>query len=239
MNTIILKSITKDTEVLIRNDLLRNKYTLSDKSSDEIYKKEINVSREELKSKDFIIKDLLQTIKEIKPKSVSVQSITSCMSSSEANLVPANNSVAIEDVCNNNNEIADTNDEISIPDKKGINDNIFQKSMQNQLKEVIKDKKEKFYEFKSSGNKNSESITTNNNGGTQGKYREGTAAIIGDSILNGIIQERLSRKRRVVKVHNFRGVTVDDMKHHVMPLLRKEPSFVIIHADTNDAPYLT
>ena len=24
-----------------------------------------------------------------------------------------------------------------------------------------------------------------------------------------------------------------------MPLLRKEPSFVIIHADTNDAPYLT
>ena len=55
--------------------------------------------REELKSKDFVIKDLLQTIKEIKAKSVSVQSITTCMSSSEANLVPAtNNSVAIEDV---------------------------------------------------------------------------------------------------------------------------------------------
>ena len=55
--------------------------------------------REELKSKDFVIKDLLQTIKEIKTKSVSVQSITTCMSSSEANLVPAtNNSVAIEDV---------------------------------------------------------------------------------------------------------------------------------------------
>ena len=29
------------------------------------------------------------------------------------------------------------------------------------------------------------------------------------------------------------------MKHHVIPLLRKEPSFVIIHAETNDAPYLT
>ena len=92
MKTIILKSITKDIEDLIRNKLLRNKYTLPEKSSDEIYKKEINMLREELKSKDFIIKDLLQTIKEMKTKSVSVQSNTSCMSSSEANLVPANNS---------------------------------------------------------------------------------------------------------------------------------------------------
>ena len=92
LKTIILKSITKDIEDLIRDGLLRNKYTLPEKSSDEIYKKEINMLREELKSKDFIIKDLLQTIKEMKTKSVSVQSNTSCMSSSEANLVPANNS---------------------------------------------------------------------------------------------------------------------------------------------------
>ena len=99
LKTIILKSIIKDIEELIRNELFRNKYTLSDKSSDEIYKNEINMLREELKTKHFIIKDLLQTIKEIKTKSVSVQSNTS---SSEANLVPANNSVAIEDACNNN-----------------------------------------------------------------------------------------------------------------------------------------
>ena len=43
----------------------------------------------------------------------------------------------------------------------------------------------------------------------------------------------------MVKVHSFRGAAVDDMKHHVIPLLRKEPSFVIVHAGTNDAPYLT
>ena len=29
------------------------------------------------------------------------------------------------------------------------------------------------------------------------------------------------------------------VKHHVIPLLRKEPSFVITHGGTNDAPYLT
>ena len=58
--------------------------------------------REELKSKDFIIKDLLQTIKQIKTNSIPVQPIPECVPSSEANLIPANNLVAIEDVCNIN-----------------------------------------------------------------------------------------------------------------------------------------
>ena len=160
-----------------------------------MYKKEINILREELKSKDFIIKDFLQTIKEMKTKSVSVQSNTSRMSSSEVNLLPANNSPAIEDVCNNNDEVADTNDEIIIPDKKDTNDNLFKKSMQNQLEEVIREKKEKFYELKNSDNKNSEPVATNNKWETQGKYPGGTATIIGDSILNGIIQERIEQER--------------------------------------------
>ena len=86
MKIIILKTITKDTEVLIRNELLWNKYTLADKSSDEICRNEINMLREELKCKDFIIKDLLQTVQEIKTKSISVQYIPSSMSNSKANL---------------------------------------------------------------------------------------------------------------------------------------------------------
>ena len=202
LKTIILQSITKDIEDLIRNELLGDKYTLPEKLSDEIHKKEINMLRKELKSKDFMIKDLLQTRKEMKTKSVLVQSNTSRMSSSEANLLPANNSVAIEDVCNNNDEIVHTNGEIIIPDKKDINDNLFKKSMQNQLEEVIT-KKEKFYELKNSENKNSEAVATNNKGETQGKYPDGRAIIIGDSILNGVIQGRLSRKVCVVKVLNF------------------------------------
>ena len=54
--------------------------------------------------------------------------------------------------------------------------------MQNQLEEVIKEKKEKFYELKNSENKNSEPAATNNKGETQGKYPDGTAIIMGDSI---------------------------------------------------------
>ena len=60
-----------------------------------------------------------------------------------------------------------------------------------------------------------------------------------DSILHVIIHERLSRKGRVVKVYNFGDVTVNDMKYYVVQLIRKEPSFVIIHPVTNDRSYLT
>ena len=63
--------------------------------------------------------------------------------------------------------------------EKNINDNIFKKSMQNQLEEVIRETKEKFYEFKNSGKKNSEPIATNNSGETQGKYPHGTVVIRG------------------------------------------------------------
>ena len=53
------------------------------------------------------------------------------MSRSEANLIPAKSSVAIEDVYNNNDEMTDTNGEILIPNKININnDDTFKKSMQ-------------------------------------------------------------------------------------------------------------
>ena len=53
------------------------------------------------------------------------------MSRSETNLIPAKSSVTIEDVYNNNDEMADTNGEILIPNKININnDDTFKKSMQ-------------------------------------------------------------------------------------------------------------
>ena len=80
---------------------------------------------------------------------------------------------------------------------------------------MTKEKKEKFYEFENSDNKNSEPLATVNNPEMQGKHPDDTEVIIGDFILNGIIQRRLSRKGRVVDVHNFHGATVKDVKHLV------------------------
>ena len=74
------------------------------------------------------------------------------------------------------------NTKIFIPDRKDINNNV-------QLEEVIREEKAKFYKFQNSDNKNSEPIATNNNREMQGKYPDCTTVIIGDSSLNGIIQE--------------------------------------------------
>ena len=102
----------KDIEVLIKNGLFRNKSLLADKSNDGISRKKITCGGG-WKNKDFISKDLLKTIKEIKANSISVQPIPSSLPSSEPNLIPAKNSVVIEDVHNNNDEIADTNGKIN------------------------------------------------------------------------------------------------------------------------------
>ena len=43
----------------------------------------------------------------------------------------------------------------------------------------------------------------------------------------------------MVKVQNFPGANVEDMRHNLMPLIRKKPSHFIIHAGTNDAKKFT
>ena len=50
--------------------------------------------------------------------------------------------------------------------------------IQSQLEEVIREGKEKLYQFKNSDNKNSDPIA-NNNGETEGKYPDGTASLQG------------------------------------------------------------
>ena len=70
--TFILKQITKNLKVLIKNKLIWNKTVLIEKSSDEICRKEISMLREELKIKNLFFNDLLQIIKEVKIKSITV-----------------------------------------------------------------------------------------------------------------------------------------------------------------------
>ena len=38
-----------------------------------------------------------------------------------------------------------------------------------------------------------------------------------------------------MKVQDFRGATIDDLKHHLVPLLKKKPEHIIMHIGTNDA----
>ena len=64
---------------------------------------------------------------------------------------------------------------------------------------------------------------------------KGTVLILGDSMLHGIDEKKLS-KNGLVKVRCFPGSTINKMKNFYMQsLLCKKPSKVILHVETNDA----
>ena len=65
-------------------------------------------------------------------------------------------------------------------------------------------------------------------------YPSNTTVIAGDSIINGIHEERLSGKYGVVKVRNFPGATIEDMQHNLVTILEKNPCRFIFHVGTNN-----
>ena len=44
--------------------------------------------------------------------------------------------------------------------------------------------------------------------------------------------------RRNIKVRFFPGARIQNMYYYLVPLLRKRPYKIILHADTNDAPHM-
>ena len=68
------------------------------------------------------------------------------------------------------------------------------------------------------------------------KWRKNATLLLGDSIISGIDQQRLSVKGRIVKVRSFPGATINDIFDYIKPLLKKAPDNVILDVGTNDAP---
>lgn len=64
-------------------------------------------------------------------------------------------------------------------------------------------------------------------------WPKNTTLVIGDSILQGLNENRL--KRYNVKIRSFPGSTIDDLYDYIKPLLKKNPTNVVIHCGTNDA----
>ena len=53
------------------------------------------------------------------------------------------------------------------------------------------------------------------------------------------MKEKLYGKGRLVKVKRFSGSTVDDLSHHIVPIVRKKPTNMIIYIGTKVAPSST
>ena len=58
--------------------------------------------------------------------------------------------------------------------------------------------------------------------------------IAGDSMINGTDEKRLSKKNSNVNVRYFNRVLVEDMFYNFVPLMRKRPSVLILHAGNNN-----
>ena len=82
-----------------------------------------------------------------------------------------------------------------------------------------------------SGNLNSK--RPQNNDATY-PWPKGTTLITGDSIICGVEENRLSKGK--AKVRSFLGARVSDMYDYLTPLLKKKPSYIILHIGSNDAP---
>ena len=74
---------------------------------------------------------------------------------------------------------------------------------------------------------------------TISKTRAPTTVILGDSIIKNVygnaITKSIKHKKHVVVKH-FSGAKIEDMKHYVKPTQEKKPAQIIIHVGTNDLP---
>ncbi len=65
------------------------------------------------------------------------------------------------------------------------------------------------------------------------EWPKDTVLVIGDSIVGGIHEDKLSRYK--VKVRSNPGACIDDIYDYIAPLLRKKPTYIILHVGSNDA----
>ena len=111
-------------------------------------------------------------------------------------------------------------------------------SLSEQLKNVKHQKKEEFYQLKSKqpiDNNMNESFSKLKH---QDLYPSEATVIVGDSIINGVIEKRINKKDRPVKVHNFLGATVADMEHYLISITQQKPRNITLHVGTSDAKNL-
>ena len=66
-------------------------------------------------------------------------------------------------------------------------------------------------------------------------WNKGTTLIVGDSILSGLKESKMSQKR-LIKVRAFPAATIQDMKFFVVPHFKKKPDN-ITHVGTNNASH--
>lgn len=181
------------------------------------YKERIIFLEEEIKSKNKIIKSLLDTHSAepsknlIKNKSDQLNNHTVQNQIQELSFSPA---VMNIDTPNT-----------SIIEKEPVPEET-RRSLNNQLSEVRKKEHINYLSTKKDID-NQNCMKQNEN-----------VLMIGDSMLNGINEIPLSSEKVCTKIKYFSGARIKDITKRLRELLIQKPDIVILHVGTNDAPHM-
>ena len=218
---------------------------------------------DELKQKDQIINNLLtsfQNFSALLPKN-GLSGITSHDTSLKRLNLPCSVTSNIKDIIDElNKSILDIeNDKIDSNSRTTTNDtsttdtnsndrleSYNEITLQNQLSEIRKEKQEKYKKDRCKtpitdsmslkdhkddySSSNAEHMSTESH-----KWPKKTILVVGDSMLAGIDEKRMSYRSNV-KIRSFPGATIDDMFDYIKPLLQKCPDTIILHIGTNNCP---
>ena len=115
-------------------------------------------------------------------------------------------------------------------------ENYLKAKMIKQLEKVKLEKKEEYYKYiKKDQTTPPAPDPLSSQKENNDIFPENTVVIAGDSIINGIMEERLNRNNVSVKVLKFPGADVDKLRDRLIPILEKRPSHLFLHGGTNDA----
>ena len=188
------------------------------------YKNETNVLKEECKPKDMIIAKLSKTIENLTNKKPEVISRDVQTKSNQPTKEPPLWEIMSMSKLSSNSD--GTQEEVT----ESSNFKQPKRNLKQQLEQLRLQKKLEYNNYQSQ----QQDKTSND----QDIYSAGTCVIIGDSTLNGLIEENFSKQHNV-RIRKFPGATVDDLNYHVHPILRKKPKHIITHIGTNDATHST
>ena len=63
----------------------------------------------------------------------------------------------------------------------------------------------------------------------------GSCVIAGDFMVNGIDKKLLAKKHGKVKVVHFSGARIEDINQYIIPIIKTQPYYLILHVWTNNA----
>ena len=222
------KEIISELQLILKSDLDKELQSFKNKCEKLVSKSyansinQIEILQKEIICKDHIINDLLTTIKNLKRENRNNIS-TSPTDTQNSNEI-------IEEI--ESDGIIQTNSKQN--PTYGDETNKFETSnnkLIEQLTVVRQEKHKKYEEFletkKLKSLEDKDDVSSSDSSGDSSRdnhhWPTSTCAIIGDSILTGMEDNRFQNIGRKVKIFDHSNATIDDLHHHIIPILKRKP----------------